>query len=76
MPIRILLNDDQSFTPEEAKVLIEAFEESLKALALVDREDPATLVVAKKVLEAAQAGERDPQRLRTWVLAQLAQSTA
>jgi hypothetical protein len=70
MPIRVLLNDDQSFSPEEAKVLVEAFEQSLKALRLVDREDPAILLVAEKVLEAARGGERDMQRLRTWVLAQ------
>jgi hypothetical protein len=68
MPIRALLNDDQSFSPEEAKVLVEVFEQSLKALRLVDREDPATLLVAEKVLEAARGGERDTPRLRTWVL--------
>ena len=70
MPIRALLNDDQSFSPEEAKVLVEAFEQSVKALRLVDREDPATLLVAEEVLEAARGGERDMQRLWTWVLAQ------
>ena len=58
----------------EAKVLVEAFEQSLKALRLVDREDPATLLVAEKVLEAARGGERDMQRLRTWVLAQFGAS--
>jgi hypothetical protein len=60
MPIRALLKEDHSFTPEQAKALVEAFEESLKALGLIDREDPATLLVAKKVLEAAKGGERDP----------------
>ena len=74
MPIRALLNDDHSFSPEEAKVLLEAFEQSLKALRLVNREDPATLLVAEKVLEAARGGERDMQRLRTWVLAQFGAS--
>jgi hypothetical protein len=70
MPIRTLLNDDQSFTPEEAKVLVEAFEESLKALGLVDREDLATLLVAEKVPEAARGGERNSHRLRVLVLRQ------
>jgi hypothetical protein len=74
MPIRALLNHDQSFTSEEAKVLIEAFEDSLKALRLVDREDPVTRLVAEKVLDAARAGERDPQRLRDRVLAQFGPS--
>jgi hypothetical protein len=70
MPIRSLLNGDHSFTPEEVSVLIEAFEESLKALRLSDREDPITRLVAEKVLERARAGERDPGRLQTWVVAQ------
>jgi hypothetical protein len=70
MPIRTLLNNDQSFSPDEAEVLVEAFEQSLKALKLVDREDPITLLVAEKVLEAAREGERDAQRIRTCVLAQ------
>jgi hypothetical protein len=76
MPIRSIFHDDQSFSPEEVKVLIETFEESLKALRLGDREDPATLLVAQKVLEAARGGERDPQRLRNWVLAQFGASAA
>jgi hypothetical protein len=70
MPIRTLLNGDHSFTPEEEKVLVEAFEGSLEALRLADREDPVTRLVAEKVLEGARSGERDPQRLRTWVLGQ------
>jgi hypothetical protein len=70
MPIHTLLNGDHSFTPEEAAILVEAFEGSLEALRLVDREDPVTRLVAEKVLEGARSGERDPQRLRTWVLAQ------
>jgi hypothetical protein len=61
--------------PEEVKVLIKAFEESLKALSLVDREE-FTTCVAKKVVEAAQGGERDPQQLRTSVLAQFGASVA
>jgi hypothetical protein len=74
MPIRALLSDDQSFTPEEVRVLIEVFEQSLKALRLIDRVDPATMLVAEKVLEVARGGERDPQRLQTRVLAQFGPS--
>jgi hypothetical protein len=43
MPIRALLKEDQSFTPEEAKALVQAFENTRKALRLADRDDPATL---------------------------------
>jgi hypothetical protein len=31
---------------------------------LVDRSDPATEMVAKKIIELADEGERDPVRLR------------
>ena len=69
MPIRILLKDNLVFTPEDAKVLVAVFEKTLKALGLVDRDDPATLLVAQKVIEAAKLGQRDPERLRSSVLA-------
>jgi hypothetical protein len=49
MPIRLLLKNDHSFGPE---------------LNLTKREDPATLLVAKIMLEAAKEGERDPTKLR------------
>ena len=75
MPIRILLTDDLAFTPEDAKVLIAVFEKTLNALDLVDRNDPATLLVAQKVIEAAKPGQRDPERLRSCVLANIGGAT-
>ena len=68
MPIRLLLEHDHAFTPEDVKVLIEAFEETLRALNLVDREDRLTMTVAKLILEFAKEGERDPNRLRELVV--------
>jgi hypothetical protein len=44
--------------PDEIKVLSSAFEEALRELRLVDRTDPATQVVAKRIIELAQQGER------------------
>jgi hypothetical protein len=41
-----------------------AYEEVLRALRLKDRADPATETIAKKIIELAQRGERDPIRLR------------
>jgi len=75
MSIRILLKDDLAFTPEDGKVLIAVFEDTLKALGLVDRDDPATHLVARKVIEAATLGQRDPERLRSCVLANLSRTT-
>jgi hypothetical protein len=34
----------------------------------VDRDDPATLLVAKEIVRLAKAGERDPIRLRDMAL--------
>ena len=64
VPIRLIIKNDHVFTPEEAHVLVSAFEDALRELKLADREDPLTLLVAKHIVELAKAGERDPDRLR------------
>jgi hypothetical protein len=61
---QLLRDQQQSFGPDEIKVLLTAFEEALRELRLVDRTDPATQLVAKRIIELAQQGERDPIRLR------------
>jgi hypothetical protein len=63
VPIRELLKA-QSFGPDDIEVLVSAFEEALRELGLVDRTDPATQLVAQRIIELAQQGERDPIRLR------------
>ena len=68
MPIRPLLEHDHAFTPEDMKVLIDAFEDTLRALRLHDREDPLTMAVAKIIIQLAKDGERDPTRLRDLAL--------
>ena len=62
MPIHRLLKN-HAFGPDEITVLTSAFEDALRRLRLADRADPATEVVAKKIIELAQQGERDPTRL-------------
>ena len=64
MPIRLIIRNDHAFSPEEAELLIAAFEDALKELNLTDREDQLTTLVAKKIIELAKKGERDPVRLR------------
>lgn len=49
--------------PEEISVLVSAYEQSLKKLGLVDRNDPLTEMVAKKVVEIAQRGVREPEQI-------------
>jgi hypothetical protein len=64
VPIRLIINNDHAFTPEEANILVAAFEDTLRELKLVDREDPLTILVAKQIIQIAKDGERDPVRLR------------
>jgi hypothetical protein len=52
------------FEPEAIAVMTTAFEETLHTLGLVDHTGLATEIVAKKIIELAQQGERDPIRLR------------
>jgi hypothetical protein len=67
MPIRPLL-ESSSFSPEDITSLVTAFEGTLSALGLVNRNDPAVLMVAKRIIDLAQQGERDPTRLQDYVL--------
>jgi hypothetical protein len=64
MSINRLLKEHHSFGPDEVRVLATAFDAALQELGLVDRSDPAALLVAKRIIELAQRGERDPIRLR------------
>jgi hypothetical protein len=68
MPIGRVLENDNSFGPDEVEVLVRAFEDALRALGLTDRKDPATLTVAKLIIELAKQGERDPTCLRDGVV--------
>jgi hypothetical protein len=49
--------------PEEITILTDAYECLLRRLGLVNRNDPITELVAKKVIELGQRGVRDPQAL-------------
>ena len=71
MPIRPFLADDHSFGPEDIARMSAVFEAALGKLGLVDRSDPATMAVAKLIIEFAKAGERDPERLCALALQQL-----
>jgi len=57
-----------AFDPDDIKVLVTAFEGALQKLGLVQRTDPVTLSVAKRIIALAQQGERDPIRLRDAVV--------
>ena len=69
MPIRPLLEGAPGvFGPDDIKVITVAFDDILQHLRLVDRNDPAVLMIAKLTMRFAIQGERDPVRLRDQVL--------
>jgi hypothetical protein len=56
------------FAPNEVAMLGNVFDDVLQSLGLVDRKDPMTDMVAKKLSELATAGIRDPDRLKALTL--------
>jgi hypothetical protein len=58
----------QAFQPEVVRIMGAAFDTACRRLRLADRTDPATELVAKKVVEIVQRGERDPDRVCSGVL--------
>jgi hypothetical protein len=45
-----------SLQPEEISRLVAAYEQALRALDLVDRNDPVAEIVAKKIIEIGKRG--------------------
>jgi hypothetical protein len=62
---------ERAFEPEAIARLGAAYEGALKALQLSDRQDPITELVAKKIIEIAETGEQDPDRLCARTLEEL-----
>jgi hypothetical protein len=75
MPIRFHLNG-QRFDSETIRVMGLAYEITLISLRLFDRDDIANDVVAHKIIEQANAGERDPERLCAAVVQQWGRAIA
>jgi hypothetical protein len=70
MPITPFLKG-QVFGPEAIRDMGIAFEKACRSLGLTDRTDPLTEAVAALVIEQAQVGERDPDRICAAVLERL-----
>jgi len=49
-----------AFAPEDVERLTAVYEAALLALRLSNRTDPVTEIVAKRIIEIAQTGMRDP----------------
>jgi hypothetical protein len=59
----LLGRGDVSFGQEDIANLVAGFESAVANLGLNDRGDPATIQVAKLIIQLAQSGQRDPKRL-------------
>jgi hypothetical protein len=57
--------------PEEIAVLTDAYERTLRTLSLVDRNDPLTELIARKVIELAQRGVREAKQLSELAIKEL-----
>ena len=60
-----------AFGPDEIERMTTAYEDTLRVLGLADRADPVTEIIAKKIIEVAQTGERDPLRIRARAISEL-----
>jgi hypothetical protein len=67
VPIQPLLQDG-AFSPEDITALAAAFEVTLQTLGVRDRKHPTVMLVAKRVVELARRGERNPKLLQDAVL--------
>jgi hypothetical protein len=59
------------FEPEQIEAMTVAFRAVCRSLQLAERDDPFTEIVARKVIEIAGTGEREPERLHDLVLTAL-----
>jgi hypothetical protein len=70
MPIVRLLQE-AALPPDRIQAITSAYAQTCKALLLTDRDDPLTLLVAKKVIEIAQGGEQEPEAIALRALNEL-----
>ena len=59
---------NEAFEPEAISTMTRAYADVCRTLGVSERDGPVTNIVAKKVIEFAQRGARDPIRLRDCVL--------
>lgn len=60
-----------AFGQEDIDRMAEAYEDALSALRVDNRSDPLAEKIARKIIEVAQTGERDPLQIRKRALKDL-----
>ena len=62
---------DAVFSPEDIARMTAAYDAALQLLRLVDRTDPVTEIVAKKIIDITRGGERDAAQICTRTIKEL-----
>jgi hypothetical protein len=57
--------------PEEIAILTDAYERTLRTLGLINRNDPVTEIVARKIIELGQRGVREAIKLSELAIKEL-----
>jgi hypothetical protein len=57
--------------PEEISRLTSAYEQALRTIGVVDRNDPLSEMVATKIIEIGQTGVRDPADISALAIKEL-----
>jgi hypothetical protein len=70
MAINRLLRESK-LDPKKIEILNTAFDQALRALRLVDRNDPVCEIVARKVIEISETGVLDPNLIAAATVKQL-----
>ena len=70
MPITHI-SDTAAFDPEAIRTLAVTYDSACAVLHVANATDPRATVIAKKIIEHARHGERDPIRLLDLVLTEL-----
>lgn len=70
MPIYRLLQN-LPMGPEEVNRMTTAFEKALHTVGIKDRNDPMAEMIAKKIVEIAQTGVRDPTEISSRAIREL-----
>jgi hypothetical protein len=72
VPIRAMLEANPGvFGPEELRDIVRAFEAVMKDMGLTDRKDPATIMLAKLMMELAKQGQFTAASLRARALKEM-----
>ena len=58
--------------PEDLRRLTDAYEHTLRALSVKDRNDPLAEFIAKKIIEIGQTGLKDPEKISARAIQELA----